>query len=373
MTFFYRHEPKFAQIAVRARGNLSADEINTLVAEVENEILEFPGIKASTPDHPHRRCRRVAGVDRQVGRCSSSCTTKTSGSERHGDSRAIRAHRRRLPASSVEVQKMEQGRRLASPCRFSSPRLQRAAGARGGTRFAATWTRCHRLARHRRHPVAARIEWKLRVDRAQAALYNADVSLVGIAVQLITNGVKVGEYRPDNADDAVDIRVRYPIDDRGIAALDELKITTRDGLVPISNFVKREPRANVDTIQRIDGKVGGSSFAPTCAQACCRQTRCKKSSAGSQRQTSTRGSTSNFAAPTRSRASRWRSCSGVSAVAAADVRAAGDPVQQPLPEHADPVRRGACPPPASARTAGHEHAFQRDLTGVGWWRSPASW
>ena len=45
------------------------------------------------------------------------------------------------------------------------------------------------------------IEWKLKVDRAQAALYGADVSQVGVAVQLVTNGVKVGEYRPDRADD----------------------------------------------------------------------------------------------------------------------------------------------------------------------------
>ncbi|MCZ6458600.1 MAG: efflux RND transporter permease subunit, partial [Gammaproteobacteria bacterium] len=97
------------------------------------------------------------------------------------------------------------------------------------------------------------IEWKLTVDRAQAALYNADVLQVGIAVQLITNGVKVGEYRPDKADDAVDIRVRYPSDERGISALDELKISTPNGLVPISNFVKREPAPNVDAIQRIDG------------------------------------------------------------------------------------------------------------------------
>ena len=54
------------------------------------------------------------------------------------------------------------------------------------------------------------MEWRLAVDRAQAALYGADVALVGIAVQLVTGGVKVGEYRPDSADDAVDIRVRYP-------------------------------------------------------------------------------------------------------------------------------------------------------------------
>ena len=31
------------------------------------------------------------------------------------------------------------------------------------------------------------------------------------------------EYRPDQADDAVDIRVRYPTKDRGVGALDLLR------------------------------------------------------------------------------------------------------------------------------------------------------
>jgi len=98
------------------------------------------------------------------------------------------------------------------------------------------------------------LEWRLTVDRAQAALYSADVTSVGFAVQLITNGVKIGEYRPDRSDDAVDIRVRYPEEERGISALDQLKILTSQGLVPISNFVTREAANNIDTIQRVDGK-----------------------------------------------------------------------------------------------------------------------
>jgi len=98
------------------------------------------------------------------------------------------------------------------------------------------------------------LEWRLTVDRAQAALYGADVTSVGFAVQLITNGVKIGEYRPDRSDDAVDIRVRYPEKDRGISALDQLKVRTSQGQVPISNFVTRKAANNIDTIQRVDGK-----------------------------------------------------------------------------------------------------------------------
>ena len=84
-------------------------------------------------------------------------------------------------------------------------------------------------------------------------MFGADVSQVGIAVQLITNGVKVGEYRPDRSEDAVDIRVRYPVGARGINALDDLKIATPNGLIPVSNFVTKEATPNVDAIQRING------------------------------------------------------------------------------------------------------------------------
>lgn len=97
------------------------------------------------------------------------------------------------------------------------------------------------------------IEFRLNIDKAKASMYGADVSQVGMAVQLVTNGIKVGEYRPDRADDGVDIRVRYPTDDRTIQALEDLRVMTNSGLVPISNFVSLEPMQKVSTIRRVDG------------------------------------------------------------------------------------------------------------------------
>jgi multidrug efflux pump len=97
------------------------------------------------------------------------------------------------------------------------------------------------------------IEWRIEVDRQQAALYGVDVSSAGLAVQLVTNGVKVGEYRPDDAEDSVDIRVRYPRAERGIIAMDELRISTEQGMVPLSNFVQMRPAPGVDSLKRIDG------------------------------------------------------------------------------------------------------------------------
>ena len=97
------------------------------------------------------------------------------------------------------------------------------------------------------------IEWLMDVDRAQAALYGADVTTSGIALQLVTSGVKVAEYRPSGADDAVDIRARYPLEYRGIKAMESIRVSTDRGLVPLSNFVSVKPAQGVDTLRRING------------------------------------------------------------------------------------------------------------------------
>jgi multidrug efflux pump len=98
------------------------------------------------------------------------------------------------------------------------------------------------------------IEWQLKVNRADAARFGADATLVGSTVQFLTNGLRVGEYRPDDVDDELDIRVRYPLESRFIGKLDELRMKTTSGMVPISNFVERTAQPKTDLIRRIDSQ-----------------------------------------------------------------------------------------------------------------------
>jgi multidrug efflux pump len=253
MIFFSDPDPKFAQINIRARGNLSADEINTLVAEVEEEILEVEGIQGMNTYTTLAGSSNRGSLDRIGGiflELRDENERERKGAEIFAE---IRERTAPLAGISVEIQKMEQGPPVGKPIQIEFSSHTRALLEPAVTRvheYLDTLPELIDLDDTRSLPG---IEWKLTVDRAQAALYGADVSQVGVAVQLITNGVKVGEYRPERADDAVDIRVRYPGKDRGVGALDDLKITTRNGLVPISNFVSREAAPNVDTIQRIDG------------------------------------------------------------------------------------------------------------------------
>ncbi len=97
------------------------------------------------------------------------------------------------------------------------------------------------------------IEWRLQVDRQLAARYGANIALIGNAVQMITTGIRVAGYRPDDATDELDIRVRYPIDQRNLDQITQLRVPTSRGMVPVGNFVTLKPAPKTGLINRVDG------------------------------------------------------------------------------------------------------------------------
>ncbi len=97
-------------------------------------------------------------------------------------------------------------------------------------------------------------EWRIDVDRTEAARYGADVSSAGGLVRLVTSGLTVGSFRPDDSNDEVDIRIRFPESDRHMDSIDQLRLMTPAGLVPINNFTTRKIAPRMDSIKRLDGK-----------------------------------------------------------------------------------------------------------------------
>ncbi|NOH81296.1 efflux RND transporter permease subunit [Vibrio sp. RE86] len=97
------------------------------------------------------------------------------------------------------------------------------------------------------------IDWQIDIRRDDASRFAADATLVGNTVQFVTNGLKIGDYLPDDATEEVDILVRYPQDKRDIGRFDQLRVKTPAGLVPITNFANIVPEHKQDTIRRIDG------------------------------------------------------------------------------------------------------------------------
>jgi multidrug efflux pump len=96
------------------------------------------------------------------------------------------------------------------------------------------------------------IDWEMKVDRVQAAKFGLDISLIGQYIRLVTNGLEIAEYRPNDSDDEIDIVIRHETDERSLDQLERVRIETGNGSVPISSFVTREPIPATGTINRTD-------------------------------------------------------------------------------------------------------------------------
>ncbi len=99
-----------------------------------------------------------------------------------------------------------------------------------------------------------KIEWKLDVDKERAFQAGINLFEIGSAVQMVTTGIKLGEYRPDDSQEEIDIRARFPAEQRNLSSLDLITVNTRNGPVPVSSFVDVEARPNATSLNKLDGK-----------------------------------------------------------------------------------------------------------------------
>jgi len=73
-------------------------------------------------------------------------------------------------------------------------------------------------------------------------------------VQLLTDGILLGTYRPVHVDEEVDIRLRLPPEQRHLQYLAGLSLPTAVGLVPLAHFAELVPVPATGMIKRRDGQ-----------------------------------------------------------------------------------------------------------------------
>jgi len=248
ISFFPSVEPDFAQVQVRARDNFSIFEKDALVRKVEERLFDYDEI-ASVYARSGGGNQDAADLIGTIQIEFTEWDTRRTAAEIGED---IRTDMASIPGINVQVQTASSGPSAGKPInlrvRSSDPDAQaaaveniRVAMDRIGGFTDVTDTR----------PLPG-VEWRLAVNRSEAARFGADISTLGQAVQLLTRGITVADYRPDDADGSVDINVRFPSQERTLEELQSLRVPTSAGLVPISNFVTFEPAPRSGTITRVD-------------------------------------------------------------------------------------------------------------------------
>lgn len=260
--FFVDEEPDNTIVFVSARGNLSAREVSDIVGEVETILLDIPGIRSAvtTATSPTGGSSSGGGVGEvqdkpndAIGEISLELTDYKIRPTWSWIEAEIRNKTRQLPGIKVEPKKIQGGPPTGKDVRLEvkSNDYDKMVDAVAKIRaFLDKRTELQDIEDARPLPGTT---WELTIDREQAARHNATVVAIGSMVQLVTNGVLIGTYRPDDSDEEVDIRVRLPEHQRTLSKLDELRLRTSSGLVPLSNFIKREPKPKVSSITRRDG------------------------------------------------------------------------------------------------------------------------
>jgi multidrug efflux pump len=256
--FFTNVEPSETQIQVFARGNYSPAELRDVMLNVQDRIYEVGYIK---------------GIVMQSGAGQSLGGGQQTASDLIGYIYVEMVDRRdrdldgfevenlyreavaNLPGARAEVVSIEQGPPVGKEIQIElsgdelEPLFAEAARISGFMENEVTGL----IDIDDTAPVPG-IQWEIEVDRARAAMMGASMAEIGTAIQLMTNGIFMGDYRPDDSEEEVDIRIRYPAEYRGIEQMDTIRISTINGPIPISSFVTRVAKPAVSSIQRVDGK-----------------------------------------------------------------------------------------------------------------------
>jgi len=259
--FFVDEEPEVTVVLVSARGNLSLAEASDLVSEVEHEVLRVRGIKsvvtAAYASGGATNGQILGGVQDKpadlIGEMQLELTDYCCRRKAKVIFQEIRERVAPIAGIKVELRKIEGG-----PPTGKDVQLQVASSSYDEVKQLAG------LVREKFNTIEGLrdieddrplpgIEWQLSIDREQAGRFNAAIASVGAMVQLVTNGVLIGKYRPDDSEDEIDIRVRLPEEQRTLDRFDQLRLSTPNGMVPIANFVERTPQQKVSSITRKDG------------------------------------------------------------------------------------------------------------------------
>lgn len=251
--FFPKVEPDRVTLKMRVRGDLSVSEIDSLLKQVESTLINMNELET---------VYSRSGVDLQ----GQNITEDTHGiiylEFVHWQKRRraeiileeILQKTKNIPGIILEVSQEKAGPPVGKPIRIDisskSPELLDPAISTLLTKFK-SMPDLKDIDDSR--PVPG-IEWRIDVDRGEASRYGANIQLAGDMIQFITSGLKLDTYRPNDTDDEVDIRIRYPEEYRNLNQISNITLPTIKGEIPITNFISQHPSLKVGRIDRSNGK-----------------------------------------------------------------------------------------------------------------------
>jgi multidrug efflux pump len=254
-SFFPDTEPENAKVFVHARGNLAIQEQLQLVLKVEEEIRAIDAFKSVFLVVGSQTGGAQQTAEDVIGNFTLDFKPWDQ-RDQTADQILAKIRKRAEKYAGITVDtKYESagpptGKDLQLLLKSQNPELLPAVVAAARAKFE-TMDGLINIEDERDIPG---IEWRIAIDRDQAAKFGVDVTVLGQYVRLITNGMKFTDYRPYDSDEEIDIVARYPEKYRNLMQFNNIRIRTPSGLVPINSFIEKQAHSKVGKIRRIDGR-----------------------------------------------------------------------------------------------------------------------
>ena len=251
LEFFPEVEPEFGLIQIQARGDLSIYEKDKIVRKVEGQISGMKEVRSVYARSFNKESRKNTAAD-VIGTIQLEFLDWDKRRPAVQIFNEMRELTSDIPGIKLEFRKSKDGPGSDKPIHLEF-------NAYDFSRVPPAVKKIRQLMEDQGGYVDIEdnlplpgIEWQIEVDRALAARYGADIATLGQSIKMITSGIKVTDYRPDDNDDEVDVMVRFPASDRHLGQLDQLRISTATGMIPIRNFVTIQPAPKSGSITRVN-------------------------------------------------------------------------------------------------------------------------
>ena len=251
VSFFPDIEPEQAVVQVLARGDLSAEEKDAIVKSTEERIGVLSGVDAKyakTQDPDGQDPKDSVGFIR---------TVFDDWDKREKATKLIDEMRARIsgiPGAEVNIKAQQEGPGGGAPIHIEllGSEMHKLSEAVKDIR-----SRMDKLGGFidvtDSRPLPG-MDWIIDIDRDAASQHGVSVYSLGEMVKLLTAGIDISDYRPDDIEDELDVKLRFLKGQRNLDRLQELKIPTASGeFVPLSTFAKLKPTPTSGNVERKDG------------------------------------------------------------------------------------------------------------------------
>ena len=252
VSFFPDIEPEQAVVEILARGDLAAEEKDLLVQQAEGRILDVTGVSAK---YAKSGPSGEGGADDSIGFIRTVFEDWQTRKKATVLIDEMRGKLDGLAGVDVSITAQQGGPGGGKPIHIEVFNTDLDIAANATAQIIALMQEMGGFVDITDSRPLPGIEWTIQIDRDEAARHGVSIDAIGNMVKLITQGIDISDYRPDDSDDELDIKLRFQRGQRNLDRLEELRIPTSNGnYVPLSVFAELVPQQKGGDIQRKNGQ-----------------------------------------------------------------------------------------------------------------------